>query len=70
MRALAPREQRLEGLVQPSARARRADDGERTRAAADPLGIEEKERHAAEMIAVEMRQDDEVDAVGIDLPAH
>ena len=46
--------------------ADRADDGQRLVAVAVELGVEEEERQAAEMVAVEVRQHHRVDAVGVD----
>src|SRR2546425_9338408 len=53
------------------AKARRADERERRRPPAVELRVQNEEGEAAEMIAVEMRDEDGADAVGIDAePPH
>ena len=60
-------EEHLERGVDALARAGRPGDGERALAPRQILRVEQEERHAAEMIAVQMAQDDRVDRVRIDV---
>src|SRR5262249_162832 len=59
------RVERLHGRMEPVLEARRPRDAERLRPPAE-LAIENKERQAAEMIAMQMADDDQIDRVRID----
>ena len=52
--------------IEPRPRPRRTGDQQRLFPAGEKLRVEQEERQPAEMIAVQMREDDRVDAVGID----
>jgi hypothetical protein len=56
----------LHRLGHPAGRAGRAGDDERPPALADELGVEDEERHAAEVVAVEVRQHDRVDGARVE----
>src|SRR5262249_35037032 len=60
------RKEYLERRVETRACARRPGDQERPLAAAEELRVEQEEGNGAEMIAVQMRQHDATDAVGVD----
>src|SRR3954447_13108258 len=60
------RKEYFERRIQPCARARRPRDQERPLALGKELGIEQKERKRAEMVAVQMRKHDPIDAIGIE----
>ena len=60
------RKEYLERRIQPCTRARRPRDQERPLALGKELGIEQEERKCAEMVAVQMREHDPIDAIGIE----
>ena len=62
------REHRLANDVQALGQAGRACDHQRLRAAADELRVEQEEGQSAEMIAVQMADQDRRDRIGIDAP--
>ena len=62
----APREEHLERRLDPRPRAGRAGDDQRTLAPRHELRVEQQERQRAEMVAVQMRQDDAVDIAVIE----
>src|SRR5690242_6067457 len=51
----------------PLGQSGRAGNGQRAASFADELGIEDEERHAAEMIEVEMSEQNEIDRVSINV---
>ena len=56
----------LERRVEPRARAGRTGDGERALAPRQELRVEQQERQRAEMVAVQMREDDAVDVAVVE----
>src|SRR5437773_2216762 len=65
------REEHLHGLGEALAEPGRADQRQRRRPPAVELPVQDHERKAAEMIAVQMRDEDGADAIGIDVePSH
>ena len=60
------RKEYLERRIQPCTRARRPRDQERPLALGKELGIEQEERKCAEMVPVQMREHDPIDAIGIE----
>ena len=60
------REEHFQRGIEPRARAGRPRDQQRPFAAREKLRVEQQERQAAEMIAVQMRQHDAVDPVRIE----
>ena len=63
------RKQHLHCLAQPVPQARRPGHRQRGRAAADQLCVQNKERQAAEMVAVQMRYEDGFDRIRLDAEA-
>src|SRR5438876_10993035 len=59
------REEHLHGLGEALAEPGRADQRQRRRPPAVELPVQDHERKAAEMIAVQMRAEDGADAIGI-----
>ena len=61
--------QHLHCLAQPFAQARWSRHRQRCRAAADQLCVQDKERQAPEMVAVQMRYEDGFDRIRLDAEA-
>jgi hypothetical protein len=60
------RKQRFADRVHPRFEIARTGDHERPRALRGQHRVDQEERHAAKVIAVQVREDDRVDGVGVD----
>src|SRR5439155_19608064 len=60
------RKEYFERGIETRARPRRPGDEERTRAAAEEMAVHHQEDYTAEMIAMQMAEQDAVDRIGID----
>ena len=63
--ALAGKGRGKQPLV-PAGQARRPGDGQRFRSLRNELRVEHKKRNAGEMVAMEMREQDELDGIAVD----